>query len=68
VFVEAQQDIYRLVLGRGSCVSVHGQGSQERVDFRSGGEEIIARPHTMESGRPYDPFTEERPVCTESWC
>jgi hypothetical protein len=54
--VEAHQGIHRLVLGRGSPVSVHGQVSQERFDLRFGGEEVLVRPHAMETDEPYDPI------------
>jgi len=54
--VEEHQGIHRLVLGRGSDVSVHGQVSQERLDLRFGGEEVLARAHAVEADEPYDPL------------
>jgi hypothetical protein len=54
--VEEHQGIHRPVLGRGSDVSVHGQVRQERFDLRFGGEEVLARPHAMETDEPYDPI------------
>jgi hypothetical protein len=54
--VEEHQGIHRLVLGRGSDVSVYGQVSQERFDLRFGGEEVLAQPHAVETDEPYDPL------------
>ena len=54
--VEEHQGIHRLVLGRGSDVSMHGQVRQERFDLRFGGEEVLARPHAVETDEPYDPI------------
>jgi len=50
------QGIHCLVLGRGSDDSMHGQVSQERLDLRLGGEEILPRPHAVETDEPYDPI------------
>jgi len=50
--VEEHQGVHRLVLGRGGDVSVHGQVGQERLDFRFGGEEVLTRPHAVETDEP----------------
>jgi hypothetical protein len=31
---------------------VHGQVGQERLDFRFGGEEVLTRPHAVETDEP----------------
>jgi hypothetical protein len=54
--VEEHQGRHRLVLGRGSHVSMHGKVCQERFDRRFGGEEVLARPHAMETDEPDDPL------------
>ena len=54
--VEEHQGIHGLVLGGGSDVSIHRQVGQERLDFGFGGEEVCAGPHTVETGKPYDPL------------
>jgi hypothetical protein len=41
--VEEHQGIHRLVLGRSSDVSVHGQVSEERFDRGVSGEAVVAR-------------------------
>jgi hypothetical protein len=48
--------MHRLVLGRGSDVSVHGQVRQECFDLRFGGAKVLARPHAVETDEPYDPI------------
>ncbi len=35
---------------------MHGQVSQERFDLRFGGEEILPRPHAVETDESYDPI------------
>ena len=35
---------------------MHGQVSEERFDLRFGGEEILPRPHAVETDEPYDPI------------
>jgi hypothetical protein len=54
--VEEHQGIDGLVLGRGRDVSMHCQVGQECLDLRFGGEEVCAGPHTVETGKPFDPF------------
>ncbi len=54
--VGEHQGMHRRVLGRGSDVSVHGQGSQERVELRFGGEGVLARPYAVATDEPDDPI------------
>jgi hypothetical protein len=57
VLGEEHQGMHGLVLGGGSDVSMHRQVCQERFDLRFGGEEVLARPHAMETDESYDdPF------------
>jgi hypothetical protein len=54
--VEAHQGLHGRVLGRGRDVSMHRQVGQERLDLGFGGAEVGARPHTVATGEPLEPF------------
>jgi hypothetical protein len=45
-----------LVLGGGRDVSMHRQVGQERLDLGFSGEEVLARPHAVETDEACDPL------------
>jgi len=54
--IKEDQGIHRLVLGGGSNVCVYGEVGQERFDLGFAGEEVLTRPHAMETNEPHDPI------------
>jgi hypothetical protein len=54
--VEEHYGIHRLVLSGGDDMSMYRQVGQEWLDFGFGGEEVLARPHAVETDEPDDPL------------
>ena len=52
--VQEDQGIHRLVLSGGSDVCMYAEVGQERFDLGFGREEVLTRPHAVETNKPHD--------------